>query len=243
MKLQITNTKKGFTLLELLFVIGIFSILTSIVIYNYGNFNNNIIVSNLAYEVALEIRQAQVYGLGVRGVSDSYLPSDVDSFNTRYGVFFEVIGGEKNAAFMTFADFYPANFDQDDIDSPDGNGVCNSEEVDDSLCNVSSGICTFECLRVARLSSGITFDKLCVSPEGIDPVDLLSGECAESQVSSAHVTFARPYTNAIIRTDDAEYFEDDKLNIGIVLKSTAGSKRAVVVRESGQITVEMIRNN
>ncbi len=218
-------------------VIGIFGILTSVVIFNYGNFNSNIIMSNLAYEVALEIRQAQVYSLGVKGTGEGLGSS---TFNTRYGVFFD-LNSENDFRFLSFSDFYPVNSSQDDIDTPDGDGVCDFST--DVICSITSAeICDYECIKLSRLVSGIKFNKLCVTPEGTSPVNLVTGECnAGGEVDNLNITFARPYTNSIIKVNDRIDLNGN-LDAGIVINSTAGSQKAVIVRSSGQISVENIKN-
>ena len=75
--------QKGFTLVELMVSIGIFSVITSVAVYNNAQFNSSILLTNLAYEIALSIRQAQVYGITVR--KDS-----ADNFNSAYGIHFNL---------------------------------------------------------------------------------------------------------------------------------------------------------
>jgi len=86
------NFKKGFTLVELLVTISIFVILTGIVLWNQTKFNSTILLTNLAYDTALTIRQAQSYGINIKEFNtDQFVP---------YGVHFE-----KNAkSFILFAD-------------------------------------------------------------------------------------------------------------------------------------------
>ncbi len=79
--------QKGFTLVELAVSIAIFAFMTAFLVAKYGTFNQNILLTNTAYEVALSIRNAQSYGINVRStpkVSDAY-SSD---FNTGYFLFF-----------------------------------------------------------------------------------------------------------------------------------------------------------
>jgi prepilin-type N-terminal cleavage/methylation domain-containing protein len=78
------NLSKGFTLIELIVVLAIFAIITGIALADQGNLNSNILVSNLAYEIGLSIRQAQSYGVGVRAVSTT------GGFDGAYGVSFDV---------------------------------------------------------------------------------------------------------------------------------------------------------
>ena len=74
---------KGFTLIELLVVIGILIAITLVVLFNYRQFGSTILLENIAYDIGLSIRQAQTYGLSVRGVGDG-----TATFDTAYGVHF-----------------------------------------------------------------------------------------------------------------------------------------------------------
>jgi prepilin-type N-terminal cleavage/methylation domain-containing protein len=58
--------KRGFTLVELLVSVSIFSVITSIVLTSNNRFNSTIDLVNLAQDVALSIRKAQTFGLNSR---------------------------------------------------------------------------------------------------------------------------------------------------------------------------------
>jgi prepilin-type N-terminal cleavage/methylation domain-containing protein len=60
--------KTGFTLIELIVVIGIFTIITTTAIVKQYKFKGDTLIRNLAYELALAVREAQVYGINVRAV-------------------------------------------------------------------------------------------------------------------------------------------------------------------------------
>jgi prepilin-type N-terminal cleavage/methylation domain-containing protein len=72
------STNQGFTLVEVIVVIAIFTVLTGVVFANYKGFTGGTVLSNAAYSVALSIRQAQVYGISVKGQNAG--------FGHRYGV-------------------------------------------------------------------------------------------------------------------------------------------------------------
>lgn len=77
------STQKGFTLVEMVAVLGIFAVLSSIVIFNYTKFRSDTILTNMAYEVALSIREAQIYGVSARNGG----PKD---FSVPYGIYMPV---------------------------------------------------------------------------------------------------------------------------------------------------------
>lgn len=89
---------RGFSLIELLVVVGIFVVITGVVLANNARFNSSVLLGNAAYDVALSVRQAQVYGLSTQehagefqvgygihfaGATEYFLFADRDS-NRRY---------------------------------------------------------------------------------------------------------------------------------------------------------------
>jgi prepilin-type N-terminal cleavage/methylation domain-containing protein len=82
-KLKIKNSNQGFTLVELLVCISIITVLAAVLLGNRSRYSERLILKNQTYNMALYLRQAQVYSLGVKG---SGSPT---TFNTPYGVYFE----------------------------------------------------------------------------------------------------------------------------------------------------------
>jgi prepilin-type N-terminal cleavage/methylation domain-containing protein len=62
MKKRVKN-KKGFSAVELIVVIGIFALMTTISIFDYNGYITKIETTDLAQDIALTVRQAQVYGI------------------------------------------------------------------------------------------------------------------------------------------------------------------------------------
>ncbi|HYF13004.1 MAG TPA: prepilin-type N-terminal cleavage/methylation domain-containing protein [Candidatus Paceibacterota bacterium] len=88
---------KGFTVIELVVVVAIMAVLTTVMIFQQRRFDSATLLRALAYSVALSVRQAQVYGTSVREVtqgSSTFAPN-------AYGVHF-TSGDDKR--YTLFAD-------------------------------------------------------------------------------------------------------------------------------------------
>ncbi len=72
----------GFTLIELLITISIFVFMTALVMARYNDFYSGTLFKNLAYDIAITIREAQSYGISVK-----YNESG-SSFDKAYGAYF-----------------------------------------------------------------------------------------------------------------------------------------------------------
>lgn len=87
---------RGFSLIELMVVTGIVVVITSVVLTNNNRYGGSVLLQNLAYDIALSIRQAQVYGISVRGFG-------ANNFSVGYGMHFEKnVNNNKN--YVLFAD-------------------------------------------------------------------------------------------------------------------------------------------
>src|SRR5258708_7247230 len=95
------NNQRGFTLFELLVSIGIFTMITTIVLIKNSEFKGNILVTNLAYQIALAVREAQVYGINVASYNTGTLD---DPFSHAYGIHFDTTNIGSTVPFILFAD-------------------------------------------------------------------------------------------------------------------------------------------
>ena len=85
-------TQKGFTLIELLVVTAIIVIVTSLVLINNNRFGGAVLLQNLAYDMALSVREAQVYGISVLSFGGE--------FDFGYGMHFDT----NSQTYILFAD-------------------------------------------------------------------------------------------------------------------------------------------
>lgn len=73
---------RGFSILEVLVTALIIGLITAMVMFRYGSFNNVILLKSQAYEMALDIREAQVFAVSVRGGDNE--------FRQEYGMYFDI---------------------------------------------------------------------------------------------------------------------------------------------------------
>src|SRR3989344_627908 len=82
----ISHRSKGFSLIELVVAMAIFVTISSVLVVSQRRFGGNTLITNLAYDVALTMRQAQVYGISVRRVKAVSDPEGIAQFERSYGI-------------------------------------------------------------------------------------------------------------------------------------------------------------
>lgn len=138
--------RAGFSMIELVVSVGILVVITMVVLVSHATFGGNVLVGSLAYDVGLSIRQAQVFGLGVRefGV-------DTGQFDVGYGVHFDV---DSPQSYFIFADI-------------DKNNIYNTGDGTEEVFSVGRGY-TVERLCVTSASSIET----CSGVDNISELDI-----------------------------------------------------------------------
>lgn len=66
------SPERGFSLIELLVAVGILAIISTVVLANHTRFNGSVLLGSLAYDIALSVREAQVFGVSVRQYNDDF---------------------------------------------------------------------------------------------------------------------------------------------------------------------------
>ena len=124
---------KGFTLIELLVVMAIFIVITSVVLFNQNKFSSDTALTSLTYEIALQIRQAQVYGILVR--------QQTSAFDVGYGIHFQ-----NNNGVISFLLFSDLNNDGKYVLGDDGNPISTFSlregNTISNVCTTKSGVQT-----------------------------------------------------------------------------------------------------
>ncbi|MEK9132081.1 MAG: prepilin-type N-terminal cleavage/methylation domain-containing protein [Patescibacteria group bacterium] len=197
----------GFTLVELMVVVAIFAILTTIILYKNSDFNNSFLLTDAAYDVALTVREAQVYGINVKstgkGAANQY-------FNSGYGIYLDTTGTYPNTL-VFFADAFT---------SP----------------SVSAGNYTYdgqsEFITAFALNRGYTISQFCAKPSiGQERCSTTP----DAPLNRLAIVFVRPNPDAKI-TDSGGGTEYSSATITITSPDGTKSK-TVRITTAGQISI------
>jgi prepilin-type N-terminal cleavage/methylation domain-containing protein len=180
----------GFTLIELMVTVGIFLFMTALVVAKYGSFNDGTLLTSMAYDVALTLRDAQSYGLNVQGYTPSSAPQN---FNNPYGIHFSSASGSNQM--ILFADSNTNKvYDGSTVDGLITTYTLTNGGLISSICvtntpPIPSATCSS---AVVATSLDITFKR--PDPNAIITANSLSGTTyayAEIQVENASKTSTR----------------------------------------------------
>lgn len=208
------HVSAGFTLIELIVVIGIIGVITSIALTSQGAFNKSLILSNTAYDIALSLRSAESFGIGSRaaGLAD----------NTGYGLHFDrALPGN----FTLFADTYS---------SQGGADNCHPAS-DPGAPDAKPGNCVYDLLHGERvtdyaLGNRITITDFCAYAGG--------WSCAASNgatLETLDIVFARPNPDPPFMSVNGAYSASITAAC-IIVSSPFGGSRFVSITAAGAIT-------
>lgn len=136
----------GFTLIELMVTLAIFTVMTGMVLANYPDFNNKISRDLLVQEVALSIREAQVYGTSIRSDAPS-VAGNISNVSNSFGMYFgDAVGNVRSYYLFT--------------DRPEGSDPSTGDNIflrsDINNCGQSAGVgaVTTECINTYTVNPG-----------------------------------------------------------------------------------------
>ncbi len=172
---QTPNTKhqtpfsSGFTLVEIVFVIAIFAIMSSVVLFQFNSFSARTEQENLAQDIALRIVEAQKSAIS--GLSSATLLGTSDTVAPSYGVNFSSDGASgDNKQFIYFSDL-------------------NHNSYYDDATITGCGTPGHECLSVTKINSGDYVSKICYRVRGVG----WGSSPTTCGAASANIVFTRPW--------------------------------------------------
>ena len=129
-KLKIRNSQAGMTYVELVVVLSIFSIMSSIVMTNFNKFQEKVDIKNLANDIALKIVEAQKSAMAGKLPNKNY--SQVSDWKPSYGLSFDLRSSVGNSQ-ITGPNFFYLFTDLDANKFFDPSSFC-STAIDSSEC-------------------------------------------------------------------------------------------------------------
>lgn len=219
--------KKGFTTIELIVVISIVAIISSIVALNYSTFKSASSLENVSQDIALTIRKAQTSAIGVKGVQvKTFISGKITQFPS-FGVSFylpnnsglEILGDEKS--FIFFADL--GLKDEND----------KKYNYTDSVCDENNLAKGNECLDKIKITTSDKIHQLCY---------LMSGgyNCySKDESPRLDIVFSRPYPEASFYfcINDKNCIENGISSVKIIILSSENKTKEITIWNTGQINV------
>lgn len=212
------NLQAGVTLIEMIVVVAIIALVSSVILFNYSDFSTNVSLRNLSQEVALAARKSQTYATSVRRIStDTGILSDTFA---GYGISFSVGGNSEGHTpnqkqFDVFADTDPAD---------------GMYQFDPSVCGTPAD--GNECIENFTITTADKIVGICINGAVYE-----EGRCLED--ATVDITFKRPNPDALFCLHDANGCSTIQIgSVGIVLESAKAARRTVTIYTTGQITAQ-----
>jgi len=217
--MKTTQKQKGFTLVEMLVVLAIITIITSVTLLSQTSFNRSVLLVDTAHTVALSIREAQFFGLSTRVFSGVA--------NAGYGIHFDE--GLPNK-YTLFADIYP------EIPGDDLNGKCPGHPTEDNP-DRRPGNCLYDISHNEKsidytLAGNFTIASVC------GRVGTGNTQCLGDQFETVDIVFLRPNTETIIiGTRDSVHTALQDACIIVRAPSAGTFEKMIYVSKVGQVAV------
>lgn len=183
-----SSLKGGFTIVELMVSVGLMLVLTTVIAFNQSRYTSGAELKNLANNLGLSLRQAQIYGISVKAFSPE------GGFNAGYGAAFNLsvapLGDDQ--AYIFFADKAPTkNSVYDDNFSCPTNSEC-LDKVSLGANNRINDLCTIDNLGDDLDCSATRLDITFTRP-AIEAKIVVNGDVAGAEaVKGARIELVSP---------------------------------------------------
>ncbi len=210
----------GFSLIELVVVCGVIAIISGLMLVSNNAFGGQVLLQNLAYDIALTLRQAQVYGISVQRFGSG-------TYDASYGMHFDSTSGN-SSVYPLFADAVSVN----GVFDPDAAHPLNPAFD--------------ETVKITTIGGGFRIYKLCV-PAGTDAATCTCVASGTSACNTVDIVFRRPDPDACISADGVASMNNlvtppvcisTNASARIVVRAPKGNVSSIVVYKNGQISVQ-----
>lgn len=218
------SASRGFTLVEMMVVLAIITIITTVAVMGQGAFNRSLLLTDTAYTIAFSIREAQTYGLSSRTANNLN--------NAGYGIRF---GATTPKSYTLFADTSPASPGSTQANlCPGHTQPASSPDSHPGDCIYDPSANPAELVRTYTLNRGFTIYRFC----GREIVSPYASKCSSTNFDTMHISFMRPNTEATIFGRTSAGALIPLSDATIYLRSPDGAaERCVFVSKVGQISV------
>ncbi len=214
--LQIRNSKfkKGMTFIELVVVMSIFTIISSITLFQYKNFQESVDLKSFANDISLKISEAQINAINGKLISGVVDPA---TWKPTYGVKFDTSANKKFAYYVNVnsIDYYCDTPACVPPFNPPYHNTLPSEKVID-VYTLNKGFYISDMRAVGQEVSGY-----CPPEPG-------------GQISNVEFRFIRPNATPIVYIAPP-YTCSTLQYVNIVLSSQNGRTSKIRVHKTGQI--------
>ncbi|MEK7572606.1 MAG: type II secretion system protein [Patescibacteria group bacterium] len=199
------------TYVELIVVLGIFAIISSTTMFNYGSFQSKVDIKNLTSDIALKLVQAQKYSTSGKlpPLKQQVLLSDINTWKPSYGVYFNTISEVNKKKFVYFTDV-------------------NSNNICDATC--TNFFASGEFLEKIDINKGNYISKL-------EIIDSNNSVCA-TLITGLTVLFRRPNSEAIITTEPSSTCVISHMQITVSSPSSTSVTSKILVYPSGRVEIK-----
>ena len=221
---------KAFTVVEMLVVVGIFVMISGVILFNSKSFSSSANLQNVMQDLALAIRKAQGYSLGFQ------TPSVAGGTITGFGVYFgdtQTTNSAWQKKYAIYADF-----------NDSGVGAYNASG---SSCGTSSLAAGSECLEVLNMTTGEKISNICLSYNGTSNQmsGAVTGTSCVGTGDAVTMYFNRPKPDAQFcwfksgsSTCTTTVSSNAISDVSIEVTALNNSKKMVTVWNTGQIGIK-----
>jgi prepilin-type N-terminal cleavage/methylation domain-containing protein len=175
-KLSKIKLNRGMTYVELIVVLSIFAALSSVILFNYGDFQAKVDIKNLASDIALKVVEAQKSSLnGVLPLA-GYDPA---TWKPAYGVYFDISVPKQ---FIYFIDL-------DNSNSYNGLSSCTTTECLDKIIITKNNFIS----KIDKCT-----DATCTSPTSINSLSVAFSRPSSSAVFTGATVTGSEYVQITI---------------------------------------------